>query len=237
VKKYKKKILIIDNEIRTRNILTEKLTSLGYRVILASNGQEGLSIFNEEKLNLIILDILLSKLDGYELCLKIRKQSQIPIIIVTALGSISERVCGLNLGADDYIIKPFSPNELEVRIRSVLRRNKLKLCKYEPNPPKRFYIGSLVIDTQTRQVLKKDILIQLTKIEFDLFQMLIENAGKKLSRETILDNVWGYSPERYGDNRLVDVNISRLRQKIEDIPNKPIFILTLRGKGYMFPRY
>lgn len=237
VEEYKKTILIIDKDFRIREILRKKLTSLGYKVILASNGQEGLFIFNkEDKLNLIILDILLSKLDGYELCKKIREQSQIPIIIITALGSISERVIGLNLGADDYIIKPFSPTELEARVRSILRRSHSQLPKQKKIKQK-IYLTNLIFDIQKRQILRRNTLIRLTEVECNLFKILIENAGKKLSRETIIANLWGYTPERYVDTRIVDVNISRLREKIEDIPGKPTFILTVRGIGYMFKKY
>lgn len=234
---YKKKILIIDNEALIRDRLAEKLTILGYQVISTSNGREGLFVFNKEKFNLIILDVLLPKLDGYELCQKIRQQSQVPIVILTALKSISERVVGFRLGADDYITKPFSLNELEARIQNILRRSNIQPTKDNSKPyQKKFHIANLLVDIQKRQVFKKETLIRLTKIEFKLFEMLIENAGKELSRTIILANLWGYTTERYGDTRIVDVNISRLRGKIEDIPSKPTFILTVRGKGYMFQK-
>jgi len=131
---YKKKILIIDNEALIRDRLAEKLTILGYQVISTSNGREGLFVFNKEKFNLIILDVLLPKLDGYELCQKIRQQSQVPIVILTALKSISERVVGFRLGADDYITKPFSLNELEARIQNILRRSNIQPTKDNSKP-------------------------------------------------------------------------------------------------------
>lgn len=238
MKIYNEKILIVDDEVTIRQILETRLSIRGYTVFLAANGEEALSLFKKEQPNLIILDIMLPKLDGYDVCNEIRKESQVPIIMLTALGDISDRVMGLELGADDYVIKPFSPKELEARIRSVLRRTPLKYSAPFPYPNKNILqVGDLEIDTNKRQVFKDGERIKLTGMEFNLLELLIRNAGERLSRSTILDSVWGYSPERYLDTRVVDVHISRLRSKLEEDPGNPDLIITARGTGYMFQKY
>jgi two-component system, OmpR family, response regulator RpaB len=236
VENYSEKILIVD-EPSIRQILETRLSIRGYTVILAANGEEALYLFHNEHPDLVILDIMLPKIDGYEVCSEIRKKSQAPIIMLTALGDISDRVMGLELGADDYVIKPFSPKELEARIRSVLRRVDSKNALIN-NPNKSILqIGSLVIDTNRRQVFKGAERIKLTGMEFNLLELLVTKAGERLSRSTILDLVWGYTPERYLDTRVVDVHISRLRSKLEEDPSNPDLIITARGTGYMFQRY
>ena len=230
---YKEKILVVDYDVPLSLILATKLNILGYKVLLASNGKDALNTFNREQPNLVILDILLPKLDGYEVCRKIREGSQVPIIMLTSLGGISDRVLGLELGADDYVVKPFSPKELEARIRAVLRRTHPKQKTQLEKKQNFFYLGDLVIDLNKKIVIKNDLRILLTGIEFSLLELLISNAGKRLSRTTILDNVWGYTPERYVDTRVVDVHISRLRSKLEKDPGNPDFIITARGVGYM----
>jgi len=238
VKIYNEKILIVDDEVTIRQILETRLSIRGYTVFLAANGEEALALFKKEQPNLIILDIMLPKLGGYDVCTEIRKESQVPIIMLTALGDISDRVMGLELGADDYVIKPFSPKELEARIRSVLRRTPFKHSAPFPSPNKNILqVGDLEIDTNKQQVFKSGERIKLTGMEFNLLELLIRNAGERLSRSTILDSVWGYSPERYLDTRVVDVHISRLRSKLEEDPGNPDLIITARGTGYMFQKY
>jgi OmpR family response regulator RpaB len=231
----KEKILIVDDESNVRQILETRLTIRGYNVIVAVDGKEALSLFSLEQPDLVILDIMLPKIDGYTVCSELRKKSNVPIIILTARSDISDRVMGLEFGADDYVIKPFSPKELEARIRSILRRvekiNELKFSnKYL------FQIGNITINTQNRQVLKNNERIRLTGMEFNLLELLISKAGERLSRAYILDSVWGYTPERYLDTRVVDVHISRLRSKLEEDPSNPDLILTARGTGYMFQK-
>lgn len=235
---YNETILVVDDEMSIRQILETRLSIRGYNVILASNGEEALNFFRKVRPNLVILDIMLPKIDGYEVCSRIRKESQVPIIMLTALGDISDRVMGLELGADDYVMKPFSPKELEARIRSVLRRADLNQCVNVPKTnPNILQIGSLAIDTNKRQVFKGKERIKLTGMEFNLLELLVTKAGERLSRSTILDRVWGYTPERYLDTRVVDVHISRLRSKLEEDPSNPDLIITARGTGYMFQRY
>jgi len=235
---YNEKILVVDDELSIRQILEMRLSIRGYKVILASNGEEALSLFRTEQPNLVILDIMLPKMDGYEVCSAIRQESQVPIIMLTALGDISDRVMGLELGADDYVIKPFSPKELEARIRSVLRRtDSATLLPINTVTQNVLQIGTLSIDTNKRQVFKGDKRIKLTGMEFNLLELLVTKAGERLSRSIILDRVWGYTPERYLDTRVVDVHISRLRSKLEEDPSNPDLIITARGTGYMFQRY
>jgi OmpR family response regulator RpaB len=154
--------------------------------------------------------------------------------MLTARGDISDRVMGLEFGADDYVIKPFYPKELEARVRSLLRRSE-KTSNYSSNKYL-FQIGNLTINTQKQQVFRDNARVRLTGIEFSLLELLITNAGERLSRAYILDTVWGYTPERYLDTRVVDVHISRLRSKLEIDPGKPDLILTARGTGYMFQK-
>ena len=235
---YNEKILVVDDETSIRQILETRLSIRGYKVILASNGEEALYMFKKESPNLVILDIMLPKIDGYEVCSEIRKKSQVPIIMLTALGDISDRVIGLELGADDYVMKPFSPKELEARIRSVLRRtDSSNIVTEKRTNESRLQIGTLVIDTNKRQVFKGKERIKLTGMEFNLLELLVTKAGERLSRSMILDRVWGYTPERYLDTRVVDVHISRLRSKLEEDPSNPDLIITARGTGYMFQRY
>ena len=223
-----------DDEINIRRILETRLSIRGYKVFLAADGEEAITMFKKERPNLVILDLMLPKIDGYGVCRELRKESKVPIIMLTALGGISDRVTGLELGADDYVIKPFSPKELEARIRSVLRRTQKPVTQKANSEI--FYMGNLKIDTLKRQVFKSNRRIKLTGTEFNLLELLINRAGERLTRTLILDKIWGYIPERYVDTRLVDVHISRLRSKLEEDPSNPDLILTARGTGYMFQK-
>ena len=233
---YKEKILVVDDEISIRRILETRLSMIGYEVVSASDGEEALQIFRKEYPTLVVLDVMMPKLDGYGVCQEIRKESDVPIIILTALGDVSDRITGLELGADDYIVKPFSPKELEARIRSVLRRiEKININSSIPSSGV-INIGFLKIDTNKRQVYKNHERVRLTGMEFSLLELLISKAGEAFSRASILQEVWGYTPERHVDTRVVDVHISRLRAKLEDDPSNPDLILTARGTGYLFQK-
>ena len=231
---YKKSILIVDSETNTRQTLTEHLIYLKYEVFSSINGTEAFDIINNEDVHLIILDILLPKIDGFEVCRKIRKTSNIPIIILTALDNLAIRVMSLELGADDFITKPFSLKEVEIRINYNLRRSSFQKFKKLPKRQEIFHFGSLTINLTKQQILRNNKQCLLTGIEYSLLKLLIQNAGRKLSRATILDNIWGYTPERKIDTRIVDVHIYQLRLKLEENPKRPDFILTVRGIGYMF---
>lgn len=233
----KEKVLVVDDEASIRRILDTRLSMIGYIVITASDGEEALSLFKKEDPNLVILDVMMPKLDGYGVCQEIRKNSDVPIIMLTALGDVADRITGLELGADDYVIKPFSPKELEARIRSVLRRTeKVQLSTTNNNNSGVVQFNFLKIDFNRRQVYKSDERIRLTGMEFSLLELLVSKSGQAFSRAEILQEVWGYTPERHVDTRVVDVHISRLRAKLEMDPSNPDLILTARGTGYLFQR-
>nr|QCI06158.1 putative transcriptional regulator ompR [Dicranema revolutum] len=236
MEKSKDKILVVDDETSIRRILQTRLSMIGYEVISASDGEEALNVFRKEYPNLVVLDIMMPKLDGYGVCQEIRKESDVPIIMLTALGDVSDRITGLELGADDYVVKPFSPKELEARIRSVLRRvDKVTTSVSVPSSGV-INVGFLKVDINKRQVYKNNIRVRLTGMEFSLLELLLSRAGEPFSRASILQQVWGYTPERHVDTRVVDVHISRLRAKLEDCPSNPDLILTARGTGYLFQR-
>jgi OmpR family response regulator RpaB len=233
----KEKVLVVDDEASIRRILDTRLSMIGYIVITACDGEEALSLFKKEDPNLVILDVMMPKLDGYGVCQEIRKNSDVPIIMLTALGDVADRITGLELGADDYVIKPFSPKELEARIRSVLRRTeKVQLSTTNNNNSGVVQFNFLKIDFNRRQVYKSDERIRLTGMEFSLLELLVSKSGQAFSRAEILQEVWGYTPERHVDTRVVDVHISRLRAKLEMDPSNPDLILTARGTGYLFQR-
>ena len=230
-----KKILVIEEEDAIRQILVTNLTNLGYLVISASEGKEAMEIFEKEQPHLVVLHIVSSQFDGYKVFKKIREKAPTPIIILTSLGSPRDRVRGLHLGADDFVIKPFFPEELEARISSILQGTNNQ--NNTPNNEEKVYrFSDLIFDKNKRQIARNDSIIKLTKIEASLLELLIIKAGNKLSRVFILDKVWGYTPERNIDMRIVDVHIARLRSKLEKDPSKPDFILTVRGTGYVFQR-
>jgi OmpR family response regulator RpaB len=232
----KEKVLVVDDEASIRRILDTRLSMIGYTVITASDGEEALSLFRKEAPNLVILDLMMPKLDGYGVCQEIRKTSDVPIIMLTALCDVADRITGLELGADDYVTKPFSPKELEARIRSLLRRSeKVQIPSSNYNSGV-VQFSFLKIDFNRRQVYKADERIKLTGMEFSLLELLIGRSGQAFSRAEILQEVWGYTPERHVDTRVVDVHISRLRAKLEIDPSNPDLILTARGTGYLFQR-
>jgi OmpR family response regulator RpaB len=233
----REKILVVDDEASIRRILETRLKMVGYEVFTAADGEEALDAFLKHNPDLIILDVMMPKLDGYGVTREVRKTSEIPIIILTALGDVSERITGLELGADDYVIKPFSPKELEARVKAVLRRTNQKESVGTGKVAKNVIVtGSLRIDTSRRQVYRKNERIRLTGMEFSLLELLVSNSGQAFSRNEILQYVWSYPPDHRIDTRVVDVHISRLRSKLEVDPANPELILTARGIGYMFQR-
>jgi OmpR family response regulator RpaB len=233
---HKEKILVVDDEASIRRILETRLSMIGYDVVTAGDGEEALDTFRKTDPDLVVLDVMMPKLDGYGVCQELRKESDVPIIMLTALGDVADRITGLELGADDYVVKPFSPKELEARIRSVLRRVDKNSASGIPSSGV-IHVGNIKIDTNKRQVYKGDERIRLTGMEFSLLELLVSRSGEApFSRSEILQEVWGYTPERHVDTRVVDVHISRLRAKLEDDPSNPELILTARGTGYLFQR-
>jgi OmpR family response regulator RpaB len=234
--KEKETILVVDDEASIRRILETRLSMIGYQVVTACDGLEALELFRSNHPDLVVLDVMMPKLDGYGVCQELRKESDVPIVMLTALGDVADRITGLELGADDYVVKPFSPKELEARIRCVLRRvEKESGGAGIPNSGV-ISVGDLRIDTNKRQVYRSDERIRLTGMEFSLLELLVSRSGEPFSRGEILKEVWGYTPERHVDTRVVDVHISRLRSKLEDDPANPELILTARGTGYLFQR-
>ncbi len=231
----KETILVVDDEASIRRILETRLSMIGYTVITACDGLEALEAFRNSPPDLVVLDVMMPKLDGYGVCQELRKESDVPIVMLTALGDVADRITGLELGADDYVVKPFSPKELEARIRCVLRRIGKEGAAGIPNSGL-IQINDIRIDTNKRQVFRGDERIRLTGMEFSLLELLVGRSGEPFSRGEILKEVWGYTPERHVDTRVVDVHISRLRSKLEDDPANPELILTARGTGYLFQR-
>lgn len=230
---HKEKILVVDDEPTVRRILTTRLSMVGYQVVTAADGQQALNVFSEEAPDLIVLDVMIPRGDGYYVCQEIRRESAVPIIMLTALADVADRITGLQFGADDYLIKPFSPKELEARINSILRRVRRNRFGNLPGGGV-IKVGALCLDTNKRQATFKNQSLQLTGLEFNLLQLLVSRSGAAVSRADILEVIWGYVPQRHRDLRIVDVYISRLRAKIEADPKYPEFIVTERGMGYMF---
>ena len=234
----RQKVLVADDEASIRRILETRLKMAGYNVVTAEDGEEAVDLFNKTNPDIVILDVMMPKMDGYGVTREIRRVSDVPIIILTALGDVSERITGLELGADDYVIKPFSPKELEARVKAVLRRTVSKDITVPTGKTTKNVIttGNIKIDTARRQVYRKNERIRLTGMEFSLLELLVNNSGTAYSRNEILQHVWAYPPDHRIDTRVVDVHISRLRSKLETDPANPELILTARGIGYMFQR-
>ncbi len=229
---FKGKILVADDEASIRQIVEARLKMAGFEVVTAGNGEEALERYYEVHPDLVVLDIMMPHMDGLQVCKQIRKRDTTPIIMLTAKGDIADRINALEMGADDYIIKPFSPRELEARIKAVLRRTYV-----QPVKPALIEVDDISIDLSRRHVLKANQRVKLTEMEFSLLELLALNPGKPFSRNDILQQVWGYRLNQYSDTRVVDVHVSRLRSKLEKDVSDPELILTARGTGYMFQNY
>jgi two-component system response regulator VicR len=223
------KILVVDDEKPIVDILRYNLSKEGYNVLAAYDGDEAINIALKEDPDLILLDIMLPKQDGFSVCKKLREKITSPIIMLTARGEEVDKVLGLELGADDYITKPFSMRELMARVKANLRRIALS----EPGGEEEIIrLGDLELDLKSYVVRKKGKPLDLTFREYELIKYLSTQAGQVFTREKLLEEVWGY--EYYGDIRTVDVTVRRLREKVEDDPSNPTYIITKRGVGYYF---
>lgn len=226
-----KTVLVVDDEKPIADILQFNLTKEGYRVVTAYDGDEALEKVEEEKPDLILLDIMLPKRDGMEVVREVRKKYDTPIIMITAKDSEIDKVLGLELGADDYVTKPFSTRELVARVKANMRRHQATTAvEKEEETSTDIVVGSLIIQPEAYLVLKRDETIELTHREFELLHYLAKHIGQVMTREHLLQTVWGY--DYFGDVRTVDVTIRRLREKIEDNPSHPAWIVTRRGVGY-----
>ena len=224
------KILVVDDEEHILELISFNLTNNGYKVIKANNGIDAVRLAIEEKPKLILLDLMIPGKDGYDVCREVRSNSEIrniPIIMLTAKSEELDKILGLELGADDYITKPFSVRELLARVKAVLRR----FSVVEPESSVLVF-GNLKADFEKREIHVKDKKLDLTLKEFELLEILIRNKGKILTRDTLLDKIWGY--EYIGETRTVDVHIRYLRKKVEEDDKNPKLIETIRGVGYRF---
>ncbi|UDM32161.1 response regulator YycF [Lentilactobacillus laojiaonis] len=225
-----KKVLVVDDEKPIVDIEKFNLEKEGYEVFTAYDGEEALEQFKELDPDLIILDLMLPKMDGLEVAREIRKTSETPIIMVTAKDSEIDKVLGLELGADDYVTKPFSNRELVARVKANLRRHTNSTSTTQNNEIQTITIGDLVIHPEAYSVYKRGENIELTHREFELLNYLAQHVGQVMTREHLLQTVWGY--DYFGDVRTVDVTVRRLREKIEDNPSHPVWLVTRRGVGY-----
>jgi len=223
----KANILVVDDEKPIVDIIKFNLEKEGYKVSFAYDGVEAFNKIKNEKFDLVLLDVMLPNMDGFEICKKVREFSNVPIIMITARAEEVDKVLGLELGADDYITKPFGIRELIARIRANLRRTIVSDVQ-----GKAIKAGDLSLNMETFEVKKKNEIIELTVREYELLKFLMTQRGQVFTRADLLEKVWDY--EYYGDDRTVDVTIRRLREKIEDDPSTPKYILTKRGIGYYF---
>jgi DNA-binding response OmpR family regulator len=220
-------VLVVDDEPIVRDVVVRYLEEEGYRTLQAADGDTARELLEQENPSLVVLDLMLPGTDGLALCRWIRGRSHLPVIMVTALGEESDRLTGLELGADDYLTKPFSPKELVARVKAVLRRSENGAAKAE-----RIEIADLSIDGARREVTRRGETLPLTALEFDLLWFLAGHPNRVFSRRELMDNVWGYSSAL--DTGTVTVHVRRLRAKVEDDPSRPRHLETVWGSGYRF---
>lgn len=225
-----KRILVVDDEKPISDIISFNLKNEGFDVETAFDGEEALEKFTKVGPDIIILDLMLPKIEGLEVCREIRKTSSVPIIMLTAKDSEIDKVLGLELGADDYVTKPFSNRELIARVKANLRRNTVQEEENSLDQNRDIEVGDIVIHQDAYTVSKRGEEIDLTHREFELLSYLAKHVGHVMTREHLLETVWGY--DYFGDVRTVDVTIRRLREKVEDTPGHPGYIITRRGVGY-----
>ena len=223
------RILLVDDEQSIQTLLSYPLRKDGYHVTSALDGGEALRRFEEGRFDLVILDLMLPRLNGVEVCRQLRSRSQVPIIMLTAKGSETDKVAGLEVGADDYITKPFSMREFRSRVKAALRRSRMAS---EPPEDEAIEQGELTIDFDRRMVTLVGEEVKVTYVEFEILGALARSPGRVLTRETLLEHVWGDSD--YRDPRTVDVHIRHLREKLEKDPKEPEYLFTVRGVGYRF---
>ena len=223
------RILLVDDEESVQTLLTYPLRKEGYEVVGALDGREALDRFGEQRFDLVVLDIMLPKLDGIEVCRRLRSRSQVPIIMLTAKDDEIDKVIGLEMGADDYITKPFSVREFRSRVKAALRRADMLR---EPGQTEPIVAGSLKIDFDRRSASMRGQDVRLTYVEFEILAALASTAGRVFTRESLLRHVWGDAS--YRDPRTVDVHIRHLREKLEGDAKNPEYIFTVRGVGYRF---
>ena len=228
-----KKILIVDDEKSIVDILSFNLKKEGFEILEAYDGEKGYELALKEKPDLILLDLMLPIMDGFTVCRKVREKSSVPILMITAKEEEVDKVLGLELGADDYITKPFSTRELMARVKANLRRTSAEEEAHRSTGNLNSIVfGELAVDMERYEVKRKGATIELTLREFELVKFLATTPGQVFTRENLLEKVWGY--EYYGDVRTVDVTVRRVREKMESDPSNPLYLMTKRGVGYYF---
>jgi DNA-binding response OmpR family regulator len=223
-------VLVVDDDVRILRMMKRMLELENFQVLVANNGESSLRVFEKETPDLVLLDIMMPDMDGYTVCQRIREFSQVPIIMVTAKGDDREKVEGLDIGADDYVTKPFSASELAARVRAVLRRLRIQ----EKPSEVVFRYKDLVVDFASHRVMMGDRELNLTSTEYKLLSYITRNAGRVVTPDQLLDKVWG--EEYVGTPHLLQVNIARLRKKLDDDAKNPIYIITRPGIGYLIPK-
>jgi two-component system alkaline phosphatase synthesis response regulator PhoP len=225
------RILVVDDEDSIVQLVSYNLRRAGYEVVSTGNGEEALALARSEAPDLVILDVMLPGMDGFDVCKELRKEHQMPILMLTARDEEIDRVVGFEIGADDYVVKPFSPRELVGRVKAILRRSRKEAA--EPREPEdTLHFGSLSINFVTYEVARDGGRVDLTPTEYQILKVLAQNPGRVFTRDELVDRVMG--PDFFGDVRTVDVHIRHLRAKIEENASDPKFIETVRGAGYKF---
>ena len=227
-------VLVVEDEASFVEALTIGLRREGFDVVVATDGAQALDMFDDVRPDIVLLDVMLPKISGIDVCRQLRKKTQIPIIMVTAKGAEIDTVVGLEVGADDYVTKPYRLRELVARMRAVLRRTDLNGVTAVVLAPGIVQVGDVTLDPEEHRVSVRNQELTLPLKEFELLHILLANAGRVLPRETLIDRVWGI--DYVGDTKTLDVHVKRLRGKIEDDPAMPNRIVTIRGLGYKYER-
>ena len=230
----KSRVMVVEDEEAFIEALEVGLAREGFEVVVARDGAEALSKFDEWNPDIMLLDVMLPKVSGTDVCRELRKKSQVPIIIVSAKGSEVDAVVGLEVGADDYIVKPYRLRELVARMRAVMRRSSLTQTELDDVGYGAIRVGDVSIDPERHVVTIRDEVVRLPLKEFELLYVLLANAGKVMTRENLIDRVWG--SDYFGDTKTLDVHIKRLRSKVELDPTTPVNIVTIRGLGYKYEK-
>jgi DNA-binding response OmpR family regulator len=224
-----KRVLVVDDDMNVRDVVRRYLEHAGYRVVVAGDGEQALALAHETDPDLVVLDLMLPGIDGYEVCRRLRQRSQVPVVMLTARGEEDDRIAGLQFGADDYVAKPFSPRELVLRVTSVLRRAHVATETVREE----LVDAELRMDVTARKASRDGDPLALTTREFDLLEFLITHAGTAFTRAELLSRVWGWD---FGDQSTVTVHVRRLREKVEPVPARPKRIATVWGVGYRYDR-
>ena len=232
--RVKSRVMVVEDEESFIEALEVGLAREGFEVVVARDGAEALSRFDEWSPDIMLLDVMLPKVSGTDVCRELSKKSQVPIIIVSAKGSEVDAVVGLEVGADDYIVKPYRLRELVARMRAVMRRSSLTQTELDDVGYGAIRVGDVSIDPERHVVTIRDEVVRLPLKEFELLYVLMANAGKVMTRENLIDRVWG--SDYFGDTKTLDVHIKRLRSKVEADPAAPVNIVTIRGLGYKYEK-